>query len=200
MKKALKWTGIAILGLSVILISGGIIASSVGTAKANKTYDVAETLLDSVPEDSASIAFGAHLAQIHGCASCHGDTFEGKVFVDAPPFLVSASNLTPGIGGIGQSYSIQDWDRAIRYGVKPDGKASFIMPSKTIHNLSDEDTGALLSYLRTIPPVDNALGGFYAHDRRGTSSDPPIFTNTVRKSSFHSSSDYSRIVRAFLFA
>ena len=157
MKNALKWTGITILGLAIVLVSGGIAASSFGSSKANKTYEVTESLLASVPSDSTSIAYGKHLAKIHGCASCHNDSFEGKVFVDAPPFLVSASNLTSGKGGIGQAYSIQDWDRAIRYGVKPDGKASLIMPSKTLHNLSDTDTAMLIAYLRSIPPVDNEL-------------------------------------------
>lgn len=157
MKKAFKWTGIAVLGLAIVLISGGIAASSIGSSKANKTYEVTESLLTTVPSDSASLAYGEHLAKIHGCASCHVDSFEGRVFVDAPPFLITAPNLTSGKGGIGQSYGIQDWDRAIRYGVKPDGRAALIMPSKTLHNLSDTDTAMLIAYLRSIPPVDNEL-------------------------------------------
>ena len=157
MKNALKWTGITVLGLVVVLLSGGIAASSIGTSKANKTYEVTATLLDSVPQDSASLAYGEHLAKIHGCASCHSDSFEGKVFIDAPPFLVAATNLTAGNGGIGTSYTIQDWDRSIRYGVGPDGKALIIMPSKTLHNLSDTDAAALIGYLSNLPPINSEL-------------------------------------------
>ena len=157
MQKVLKWTGITLLGLVIVLVSGGIALSSIGSSKANKTHEVTEGLLSTVPEDSASLAYGAHLSQIHGCQSCHTDSYGGKVFADAPPFLAVATNLTSGEGGIGQSYTIQDWDRSIRYGVKPDGKAILIMPSKTLHNLSDADASALIAYLRSIPAVDNPL-------------------------------------------
>ena len=157
MKKVLKWTGITLLGLVIVLVSGGIALSSIGSSKANKTYEVTESLLSTVPEDSASLAYGEHLSKIHGCQSCHTENLGGKVFVDAPPFMAVASNLTSGKGGIAQSYSISDWDRAIRYGIKPDGTAEFLMPSKTLHNLSDADTGALIAYMRSVAPVDNEL-------------------------------------------
>lgn len=157
MKKILKWTGVSLLGLVIVLVSGGIALSSIGSSKANKTYEVTESLLTTVPEDSASLAYGEHLSKIHGCQSCHTENLGGKVFVDAPPFRAVAANLTSGKGGIAQSYSIQDWDRAIRYGIKPDGTAEFLMPSKTLHNLSDADAGALIAYMRSVAPVDNEL-------------------------------------------
>ena len=157
MKKALKWLGLILVGLVAIIILGGIVITSVGDSKANEQFEVTNTLLSEISEDSASVAYGAHLAKIHACADCHTDSFGGKVFVDAPPFLVVATNLTSGKGGVGSTYSIQDWDRAIRYGVKPDGSANIIMPSKTLHNLSDDDTRALIAYLKSVPPVDNEL-------------------------------------------
>jgi hypothetical protein len=31
------------------------------------------------------------------------------------------------------------------------------MPARVFYNLSDEDLGALIAYLKTLPPVDNEL-------------------------------------------
>jgi cytochrome c553 len=122
----------------------------------NQTFAVTPSLT-SVASDSATLARGQHLARIHACHYCHGDNLEGKVFVDAPPFLVVAANLTSGRGGIGQAYTDADWDRALRHGVKPDGKAVIIMPSRLFNRLSDDDANALIAYLKSVPPVDHEL-------------------------------------------
>lgn len=158
MKKVLTWTGIIAGSLIMLLVIAGFVVSSIGKSKATQVYDVSASLLSSVPADSLSIARGAHLSMIHACAECHGNNLGGKVFVDAPPFIAVATNLTSGSGGIGASYSVEDWDRAIRYGVKPNGKAVFmIMPSKTLHYLNDDDTADLIAYLQSVPPVDHTL-------------------------------------------
>ncbi len=158
MKKVLIWIGIIAGSVIMLLAIAGFVVSSLGKSKAAQVYEVSASLLSDAPADSVSLANGAHLSQIHACAECHGNNLAGKVFVDAPPFLAVASNLTTGEGGIGSFYTVQDWDRAIRYGVKPNGQAVFmIMPSKTLHYLNDDDTADLIAYLRSIPPVDNPL-------------------------------------------
>lgn len=64
----------------------------------------------------------------------------GRVFLDEPAIgRFVASNLTRGKGGVGASYTDDDWVRAIRHGVGPDGKALLIMPSQEFFNLSDAD-------------------------------------------------------------
>ena len=156
MKKLLKWTGIVLGGLLVLILIAGATLYTMGNSAFDTTYDVTPRLT-SVTVDSASVVRGEHLAKIHVCQYCHGDNFEGRVFVDAPPFLVVASNLTAGKGGIGQAYSDADWDRAIRHGVKPDGKSVIIMPSVAFNHMSDDDANALIAYLKSIPPVDNEL-------------------------------------------
>lgn len=158
MKKILTWIGI-IAGSTIILLAlAGFVVSSIGKSKASQVYDVSASLISLAPADSASLARGAHLSVIHACAECHGNNLGGQVFVDAPPFIAVASNLTSGKGGIGSSYSVADWDRAIRYGVKPNGQSVFmIMPSKTLHYLDDEDTADLIAYLQSVPSVDNTL-------------------------------------------
>ena len=157
MKKILKWAGLILLGLAILLVIAGFFLSSKGSSSVNQTYEVTATLLSTVPSDSAALAKGHHLAMTLGCIDCHGESLEGKIMIDAPPFLVPATNLTAGNGGIGAAYSIEDWDRVIRYGVKPSGEAVVVMPSKTYHNLSDDDTAQLIAFMQSVPAVDNVL-------------------------------------------
>src|SRR5690606_27734055 len=114
----------------------------VGGAKLGRTYEV-QTADLTIPTDSASIARGAHLARTNGCTDCHAANLAGQVFVDAPPFRIVASNLTAGAGGVGGRYSAEDFDRAIRHGLRPDGSPLLIMPSAAFHRLADEDAAAL---------------------------------------------------------
>ncbi len=48
-----------------------------------------------------------------------------------------------------------DWVRSIRFGVKPDGHGIPFMPSDYFNKITDSDLGALIAYLKTLPPVDN---------------------------------------------
>ncbi|NNF57994.1 MAG: cytochrome c [Rhodothermaceae bacterium] len=156
MRKVLKWIGIGLGSLIVLLLIAGFTMYLIGGSKLNQTYAVHTADLV-IPTDSASLVRGAHLARINGCTDCHGPDLSGQVFVDAPPFRVVAANLTAGAGGIGRTYTAEDWDRTIRHGVKPDGKPVFIMPSAAFHRLSDEDTAALIAYLQQVPAVDHDL-------------------------------------------
>ena len=70
---------------------------------------------------------------------------------DVPPFRLVASNLTS--GGVTADYSAEDWDRAIRHGVRPDGTAMFVMPSGAYNKMSDTDAADLIAYLQTVEPV-----------------------------------------------
>jgi mono/diheme cytochrome c family protein len=50
-----------------------------------------------------------------------------------------------------------DWVRAIRHGIDPDGKPLFVMPAKDFYYLNDQDLGQIIAYLKSLPPVDNAV-------------------------------------------
>jgi cytochrome c553 len=90
-----------------------------------------------------------------GCAGCHTPNLAGGTFIDAPIFAqLWARNLTRGKGGVGGSYTDADWVRSIRHGVRPDGSALLFMPSQEFNELSDRDLGALIAWLKTLPPVD----------------------------------------------
>ena len=64
-------------------------------------------------------------------------------------------NLTPDpVTGIGR-YTDGQLARMIRHGVTPSGKAA--IPFMAFQNLSDEDVTAIVSYLRSQPPVRNEV-------------------------------------------
>jgi mono/diheme cytochrome c family protein len=46
--------------------------------------------------------------------------------------------------------------RSIRHGVNPQGRALIIMPAEVYYFLSDDDLGDIVSYLKTLPPVDRS--------------------------------------------
>ena len=152
-----KWVGI-IAGILIALLAviGGVFFIT-GKAKVTEARAVTPPLT-MVEIDSASVARGAHLAQILSCKVCHGEDFEGTEFLDIPPFRAVATNLTAGAGGIANDYTDADWDRALRYGVKPNGQAMIVMPSNLFHNLSDADAAAMIAYMKSLPAKDNDLG------------------------------------------
>lgn len=140
-----------------LLVLAFVVLYFIGTAKVNKTYDVpVETI--SVPTDAAALQRGQHLATIFICKRCHSENMAGQVEFAIPGMLtIPTPNLTAGTGGVGSFYTDADWVRAIRHGVGHDGRALFIMPSKSFYYLGDEDLGALIAYVKSLPPVDNEL-------------------------------------------
>ena len=73
------------------------------------------------------------------------------------PGTICFRNITPHATGIG-AWSDGEVLRAMREGVDRDGNALFpIMPAFIYRNLSDEDTRAVLTYVRTLEPVDHSL-------------------------------------------
>ena len=145
------------LGALVTLVAALVVAVyGVTWARVGRTFDVAAAPVP-VAHDSATLARGAHLATVIGkCADCHGADYGGKVFIDDPALgRVVARNITPG-GEVAQ-YSDAELARAIRHGVRKNGHGLFIMPSSDYSALSDEDVGALVAYLRALPPVTRPL-------------------------------------------
>ncbi len=156
MKQLLKWIGLVLVGLvAILLLAAGTLYVLGGSALKAQPDLAAETL--TLSADSAALARGAHLTNTHGCTDCHTVNLSGQVLVDAPPFLVVASNLTSGAGGVGRAYTDEDWERAIRHGVRPGGTGLIIMPSAAYNKLSDDETADLIAYLKTIEPVDHEL-------------------------------------------
>ena len=158
-RKILRWIGLVVGGLAGMLVLSLAALYLVGSAKWAKLhgkYDVpAESI--TIPGDQASIARGGHIATIRMCRHCHLDDLSGQTA--GAPIIVTLSvpNLTPGAGGVGAVNTDDDWVRAIRHGVGNDGRGLVLMPSKVWYYLSDEDLGALIAYLKSLPPVDREL-------------------------------------------
>jgi len=158
-RKILKWIGIALGSLIGLLVLTFAVLYLVGTARWSKLhgqYDVPVERI-TIPTDQASIARGEHVATIHMCGYCHTETLGGQS--EAVPGLITLTfpNLTAGAGGVGAANTDADWARAIRYGVGHDGRGLVMMPARFFYYLSDEDLGALIAYLKTLPPVDNEM-------------------------------------------
>ncbi|MBP9143132.1 MAG: cytochrome c [Thermoanaerobaculia bacterium] len=154
MRKFLKWIGISLATVAGALVVLVAVLVFLGGRKLSATRTVAvETV--AVPSDPAAIERGAHLARTR-CVFCHGDDLGGKKFIDDASFMVvNGPNLTRGRGGLGSSYADDaTWVRAIRHGVNAQGRALIVMPSEVFYFLSDNDTGDLVAYLKSLPPVD----------------------------------------------
>jgi mono/diheme cytochrome c family protein len=151
MKKVL----LIILVVFVVLILGlfGFGAWIMNSAETTiaETYDI-EGMEVEIPTDSLGLARGYHIAVTRGCTGCHGEDLGGVPMDMGPMGMFYPSNLTP--GGVGSSYSVKDWERAIRHGVRPDGSQTYMMPAEEYYYLSDQDLGSLIAYLQTVEAVD----------------------------------------------
>ena len=141
------------LVLTILMVLSGIFVFS------TQTLNRAIEYTDSSPpttHDSASLARGRHLARAIGkCVDCHGPDLGGQVMIDGMPFArVVAPNLTSGRGGVANNRSDDDFLRAIRHGIGPGGRALAIMPARNYWHMGDDDVGALIGYLRSVPAVD----------------------------------------------
>lgn len=146
--------------VAVLLAVGYTTAFTVSDRKLAEQYEVALTSV-ALPADEGAIAWGSHLVNaITGCQDCHGPALAGAVMSDDAVAVMAAPNLTSGRGGIGAELTDGDWVRAIRHGVRRDGRSLLIMPSYAYANLSDRDLGAMVAYLKQLPPVDNELPAF----------------------------------------
>jgi len=155
--KILKWTGITVLPILVLLGAGyAFIAINIKN-RSSKLYSFDKEVLD-IRSDSATLAKGKHLVAIKGCQDCHGENLAGKIMMDDGAVgRLPASNLTTGKGGIDKDYSDEDWVTALRHGVDKTGRPLIFMPSHETTLLSREDMAAIISYCKTVPAVDNEL-------------------------------------------
>jgi mono/diheme cytochrome c family protein len=126
--------------------------------------------------DPAVIARGEYLVNnVSACVECHtplnpdGTIDRGRLlggnadFLDLVPDdpdrgLLPAPNLTPHGTGLA-SWSDAEIRAAFQDGHARDGRTlSPIMPYDVFHNMSDDDAQAIVAYLRTVEPVDQAIG------------------------------------------
>ena len=119
-----------------------------------------------MPSPSDKVAYGRYLSSSIGCYGCHSADFKtmdelvpektkgfyggGNPLLDQRGETVPTANLTfDEATGIGR-WSEEDFDRAVRLGVRPD-KTVILYPMVPMPELTREDTAALYAYLQTVP-------------------------------------------------
>jgi cytochrome c553 len=66
---------------------------------------------------------------------------------------LAGPNLTK--GGRGAELTDADWERAVRHGVRRDGRPLLIMPALEHTGMSDEDLASIVAYVRSLPASPN---------------------------------------------
>lgn len=109
-----------------------------------------------VPVAAGDVARGRYLYQSRGCADCHGSAGQGQRFIDDPKLgmRVAGPSLAPGRGSVVAAYRDADWERALRHGVKPDGRPLMVMPSEDFNRWTDADVAAVAAFVRQLPAQD----------------------------------------------
>ncbi|MCC6202314.1 MAG: cytochrome c [Gammaproteobacteria bacterium] len=108
----------------------------------------------------AGMSQGEYVARLGNCVACHsipgGAPFAGGLKMAVPRLgAIYTTNITPDKDtGIG-SYTFEDFDRAMRAGVTPDGKYLYpAMPYPSYAKLSEQDMRALYDYfMKEVAPV-----------------------------------------------
>jgi mono/diheme cytochrome c family protein len=159
MKKVFKWIGIVLGSLVGLILLAALTLFLMGSARLNKTYDVPPSNL-TIPTDAASIARGQHIAETL-CEGCHGADLSGinNWFAAGPLGTIDSANLTSGKGGVGQTFTDEDFVRAIRHGIDLKGKPTFMPAVVSTSYMSDEDLAAVIAYVKSVPPVDHITNG-----------------------------------------
>jgi len=157
MRSVLKWT-VRILGVLIATLALVVLMVYYQTnQRMAKTYAVRVPSV-TVPSDAASIERGKYLVERRAiCVECHDKDLGGRMFVDDFAFgRLAAANLTRGRGGIGSRYTDEDFVRVLVHGVNKNGRSVIFMPSQDAR-LTEADLGAVIAYIRSVPPVDREL-------------------------------------------
>jgi mono/diheme cytochrome c family protein len=156
--RVLKWIGGIVGGLLLLAILViGVQMFRFSRARA-AVHDVPTPPIVA-STDSAVIARGEHLAHAYGgCVGCHGEGLRGGLVEDVGPLgVISAPNLTRGKGGVADRYTDAQLARTIRYGIRPDGRTLLWMPTEEHNWWPDEELQAVVSFVRSVPPVDHEV-------------------------------------------
>lgn len=122
------------------------------------TRDPASPFKVDTPADAALVSRGEYVARLSDCVACHSlpgkAPFAGGLEMATPLGVIHATNITPDTEhGIG-TYSLVDFDRAVRHGVAPGGRRLYpAMPYPSYAKLSDDDVRALYAFfMKSVKP------------------------------------------------
>ena len=147
----LRWALRSVASIFALIVVAVCVLYGLSARRAGRKFAVPEHALV-VPNDSAGIARGRHVATIRGCVDCHGGNLAGRVVLDDPAVgRLVGPNLTT--GSRGAALDARDWERAVRHGVRRDSTSLLIMPAHEFTGMADEDLSALVAYARSLPAV-----------------------------------------------
>lgn len=151
MRRFLRLAGIAVGSLVVLAVLALAAVWILSERALRRTWLVP---LDAVVfnVDSSALAEGERLARLRGCwDGCHGPGAAGEVFVDEPGVVrLVAPDLTKAV----RRMTDAELARLVRHGVRADGTGVFAMPSDMLRHLGDAELGAIIAFLRSVPPTD----------------------------------------------
>jgi mono/diheme cytochrome c family protein len=150
MKRWIKWTVGVVAGVAVLAVGAAVVGYQLAERRMARKVEVPVKPVAYVTDQQA-LERGKYLFESRGCVECHGANGGGREFVnDGKGLRIAGPNITS--AGVTADYQPVDWVRAIRHGVRPDGRALMVMPSEDYNRLTDEDFAALVSYVRSLPP------------------------------------------------
>jgi mono/diheme cytochrome c family protein len=148
MKWKLALTVLAV-GFAGLLVAMGIAYVSDSSAGEKNLVAPAAT--------PAVIARGAYLARLGDCAACHSipgkPAYSGGLRMGIPIGAIYTTNITPDANnGIGRM-SLDDFDRALRFGVAQGHSLYPAMPFASYYNTRPDDVAALYAYFKYDVPA-----------------------------------------------
>jgi cytochrome c553 len=154
-----RWFARGLIGIAALVALAAGAIYGVSEYELRRAHPVAPEPALAIAHDPETIERGRHLATaVSACVLCHADDLGGVIVTDAGPVgKIVGANLTSGSGGVGAGRSAEEWERAIRHGVRKDGSSLVVMPSEAFVALSDRDLGAIVAFLEQLQPVDRAL-------------------------------------------
>jgi mono/diheme cytochrome c family protein len=138
--------------LAVVLLCTAFAATECPAQSADKP---------AIEPSAEDIARGKALTEAGDCASCHtadpAKPFAGGKRIDTPFGGIYSANLTPDRAtGLG-AWTDDQFYRALRFGVAPDGSRYYpAFPYPNFTKLTRQDILAIRAYLATLAPISNA--------------------------------------------
>ena len=179
----------ALVALAVVIVIVVAACAAFVASRQNLKFDAPYPPVEA-STDSSVIARGRYVVRdVAFCTGCHGDPRQLDAILagaevplsggrewNIPPGKFYARNITPdpetGLGNVPPRAIA----RALRHGVGHDGRA--LLPFMEMQGLSDVDLVAVVSYLKTQPPVHNRVP-FHQYNLLGMILRATVLANPV---------------------
>jgi mono/diheme cytochrome c family protein len=158
---------VAVTAALAVLAAAGLAASQMAPLPAHPSTAITavslltQPIADSTP-NAAQLRLGQSLVRAGDCVSCHmregGEPLSGGLGLKTPFGVIYSSNITPDRDtGIG-AWTDEQFDAALRRGIRPNGSRLYpAMPYTAYTKMSRDDVQAIHAYLNTVIPVRNAV-------------------------------------------